>query len=243
MTNSLNDGVGSLNWNLVGFLAMSWFVVFLILVKGIKSSGKASYFLAIFPYIMLTTLLVKTLTLEGSMDGIIYFFKPQWNKILEPGVWFAAVTQVFFSLNVYFANVIMYSSYNKFRHNIYRDANIVTTLDTFTSLLAGCCVFAILGHLKHELGVDDIKDVMKPGPGVAFISYPETIAKFKSFSQVFSILFFLMLYVLGIGSNVAMTSCIVTEIRDHFKKVKNWQAALGVAFFGTLFGSIYLTQV
>lgn len=221
---------------------MSWFIVFLILVKGIKSSGKVSYFLAIFPYFMLGTLLYKTLWLPGAIDGIIYFFKPQWDKILEPSVWFAAVTQVFFSLNVYFANVIMYSSYNKFRHNIYRDANIVTTLDTFTSLLAGCCVFAVLGHLAHELGVEDISKVIKPGPGLAFISYPETIAKFKDFSRLFSILFFLMLYVLGIGSNVAMTSCIVTEIRDHFKKVKNWQAGLGVAICGTIFGSIYYTQ-
>lgn len=190
---------------------------------------------------MLGTLLTKTLMLEGAVDGIIYFFKPQWNKILEPSVWYAAVTQVFFSLNVYFANVIMYSSYNKFRHNIYRDANIVTTLDTFTSLLAGCCVFAVLGHLAFTLDVD-IVDVVKPGPGLAFITYPETIAKFKSFSGLFSILFFLMLYVLGIGSNVAMTSCIVTEIRDHFKSVKNWQAGLGVALCGTVFGSIYYTQ-
>ena len=243
MTGSLNEGIGSLNWSLVGFLALSWFIVFLILVKGIKSSGKASYVLAIFPYIMLSVLLCKTIFLEGAIDGIIYFFKPQWNKILEPGVWFAAVTQVFFSLNVYFANVIMYSSYNKFRHNVYRDSNIVTTLDTFTSLLAGCCVFAVLGHLKHELGVEDIKDVIKPGPGLAFISYPEAIAKFKSFSKLFSILFFLMLYVLGIGSNVAMTSCLVTEIRDHFRKVTNWQAALLVATVGTAIGSIYLTQV
>ena len=242
MTGSLSEGIGSLNWHLVGFLAFSWIIVFLILVKGIKSSGKFSYFLAIFPYIMLGTLLVKTLSLEGSMDGIIYFFKPQWNKILEPSVWFAAVTQVFFSLNVYFANVIMYSSYNKFRHKIYRDANIVTTLDTFTSLLAGCCVFAILGHLAHELGVEDISEVIKPGPALAFVSYPEAIAKFKSFSKLFSILFFFMLYVLGIGSNVAMASCIVTEIRDHFKKVKNWQAGLAVAIFGTMFGSIYYTQ-
>jgi solute carrier family 6 (neurotransmitter transporter, glycine) member 5/9 len=222
-TSGLSQGIGYLNWNLVGFLAVSWCIVLLILAKGIKSSGKASYFLAIFPYIMLVTLLVKTLTLEGSFDGIVYLFKPQWDKILEPSVWFAAVTQVFF--------------------NIYRDANIVTTLDTFTSLLAGCCVFAVLGHLKHELGVEDIRDVMKGGPGVAFISYPETIAKFKNFSQFFSILFFFMLYVLGIGSNVAMTSCLVTEIKDHFHQVKNWQATLIVAIFGTFFGSIYYTQV
>lgn len=188
-----------MNWNLVGCLAISWFIVFIILVKGIKSSGKVSYFLAIFPYFMLTILLAKTLTLPGAIDGVKAFFTPRWSEILKPKVWYEAVTQVFFSLNVYFANVIMYSSYNKFHHKVHIDSNIVTTLDTFTSLLAGCCVFAVLGHLKHELNADDIKDVMSPGPGLAFVSYPEAISKFQSFSTIFSIAFFLMLYILGIG--------------------------------------------
>lgn len=195
----LLEGVFDFNWNMVGFLAISWFIVFLILVKGIKSSGKCSYFLALFPYVMLSIFLIKALTLEGAWDGIAEFFRPQWNMIMKPGVWFAAVTQVFFSLNVYFANVIMYSSYNKFDHDIYLDARVVSTLDTFTSILAGSCVFATLGHLKHELRAPNFSDVIKPGPGVAFMSYPETIAKFAEYSRFFSIMFFLMLYVLGIG--------------------------------------------
>ena len=67
-------------------------------------------------------------------------------------------------------------SYNKFNHNVYRDATIVTTLDTFTSLLAGCTIFGILGHLAHEIGTDDIASVVKGGTGLAFISYPDAIA-------------------------------------------------------------------
>lgn len=156
-----------MNWTLVTCLVISWTIIFIILAKGIKSSGKVSYVLAIFPYIMLSILLVKTLTLEGSLDGIKEFFTPRWNEIMKPGVWYAAVTQVFFSLNVYFANVIMYSSYNKFHHRVHIDSNIVTTLDTFTSILAGCCVFGVLGHLKNELKAESIKDVMNPGPGLA----------------------------------------------------------------------------
>jgi solute carrier family 6 (neurotransmitter transporter, glycine) member 5/9 len=168
----INDGIGTPNWILVLFLAISWTIVFLTLVKGVKSSGKASYVLAIFPYFVLVILLVRAVTLPGSLNGIKYFLTPQWDKILDPKVWYAAVTQVFFSLSVCFGNIIMYSSYNKFGHNVYRDANIVTTLDTFTSLLAGCCIFGILGHLAHELGVQDVASVIKPGAGLAFISYP-----------------------------------------------------------------------
>lgn len=139
------------------FLAISWAMVFLILVKGVKSSGKASYVLAFFPYFVLSILLARALTLPGAMNGIKYFLTPQWDKILEPKVWYAAVTQVFFSLSVCFGNIIMYSSYNKFEHNVYRDSNIVTTLDTLTSLLAGCCIFGILGSLIEQFLVQFLK--------------------------------------------------------------------------------------
>lgn len=78
----------------------------------------------------------------------------------------------------------MYSSFNKFDHNVYRDATIVTTLDTFTSLLAGVTIFGILGHLAHEIGTDNIGDVVNPGAGLAFISYPDAIARFEFLPQV-----------------------------------------------------------
>lgn len=78
----------------------------------------------------------------------------------------------------------MYASFNKFSHNVYRDATIVTTLDTFTSMLAGFTIFGILGHLAHELGTDDIESVVNGGPGLAFISYPEAIARFNFAPQV-----------------------------------------------------------
>lgn len=76
-----------------------------------------------------------------------------------------------------------------------------------------------------------------------FVTYPETISKFKFVPQLFSIMFFLMLYILALGSNLATTSSIVTVVRDQFKTVKNWQAALGIAVYGIVFGSFYTTPV
>ena len=64
---------------------------------------------------------------------------------------------------------------------------IVTTVDTFTSLLAGCTVFSILGNLAYEMDAD-ISSVVKGGPGLAFVSYPEAIAKFDDVPQVSDIL-------------------------------------------------------
>lgn len=61
---------------------------------------------------------------------------------------------------------------------------IVTTLDTFTSLMAGITIFGILGNLAHNLKIDNIGDVVKSGAGLAFISYPDAIAKFDVVPQV-----------------------------------------------------------
>ncbi|XP_017855352.2 sodium-dependent nutrient amino acid transporter 1 isoform X2 [Drosophila busckii] len=235
------DGIGLPNWELVVGLFVAWASIFLIIRRGVKSSGKASYFLALFPYVIMGVLLVRAVTLPGSLNGIYYFIKPNWGKILDPKVWYAAVTQCFYSLSVCFGNIIMYASFNKFGHNVHRDATIVTALDTATSLLAGFTIFGILGHLAHEIGTDDIGKVVKGGAGLAFISYPDAIAKFKQLPQIFSVLFFLMLFVLGIGSNIAMTSCTVTAIRDRFPNFKQWQCSLLIAVLSFSIGLIYIT--
>ncbi|EAT32571.1 AAEL015287-PA [Aedes aegypti] len=240
-TPSLDDGIGTPNWKLVVCLLVPWTCICLILIKGIKSSGKASYFLAIFPYIVMLVLLIRACTLEGANKGMLYFIKPQWDRILEAKVWYAAVTQVFFSLTVCFGNVLMYSSYNRFSNNVYRDVTIVSILDTCTSLLAGLIVFGVVGHLAHALNAPDIDKVVRGGPGLAFITYPDAIAKFKFWPQFFAIAFFLMLFVLGIGSNVGMATTIMTVVRDRFPHLRAWRVALVIAVIGYSVGIIYTT--
>lgn len=116
----IRDGLGAPSWKLVLTLFFSWACVFVVLSKGVKSTGKAAYFLALFPYVIMITLLVRAVTLEGAVDGIIFLFMPTWEKIFEPAVWYAAVTQSFFSLGVCFGAITMYSSYNRFDHNSLR---------------------------------------------------------------------------------------------------------------------------
>ncbi|XP_037950720.1 sodium-dependent nutrient amino acid transporter 1 [Teleopsis dalmanni] len=238
---SIDDGIGNPNWQLVLTLAVAWVIISLILIKGIKSSGKASYFLAVFPYVIMLILLIRALTLPGAFDGVLYFLTPQWDKLLDPQVWYAAVTQVFFSLAICFGNIIMYASYNRFNHNIHRDCTIVTSLDTCTSLLSGIIIFGILGNLAYENNTDDIKSVVKGGTGLAFISYPDAIAKFTFVPQIFAVLFFLMLFVLGVGSNVGMASCILTVLKDQFTKTKHWIFVVCIAVVCYGIGLIYIT--
>ena len=119
MSEGIED-IGGLQWELVIFLAISWFVVIGCLAKGIKSLGKVMYFAAIFPYIILTILAITGLTRPGAWQGIWYFLKPDFSKLFTIKVWQAAASQTFFSLGVSSGAIITYSSYNKFTYNFYR---------------------------------------------------------------------------------------------------------------------------
>ncbi|XP_048511531.1 sodium-dependent nutrient amino acid transporter 1-like [Athalia rosae] len=236
----VDEGIGLPDWRLTLCLLASWLTICGVLSRGVKSTGKASYFLALFPYVIMIALLIRALTLEGAMKGVLFFVSPNWIKIIDPQVWYAAITQCFFSLSICFGSIIMYSSHNEFRHNIYRDALIVTTLDTFTSMMAGCTIFGILGNLAHEMNVE-ITTVVRGGTGLAFISYPDAIAKFKVVPQLFGVLFFTMMFVLGVGSGAGMSSGIITGVCDQFPKLKRWQVVVATAVGGFCVGTIYVT--
>lgn len=167
----INNGIGTPIPYLVILLTISWLVIYFTMIKGIKSSGKVSYFLALFPYVTLIILFIRAVTLPGALEGLQKLFYPEWSKMIEPEVWFDAITQVFFSLAVCFGCITMYASYNKFDHNLYRDVNIVSFTDTCTSLLAGSTIFAVLGNLKHNTGID-VFEKTSAGIGIGeFLKY------------------------------------------------------------------------
>lgn len=84
----IEHGIGTPDLFLTLCLFMAWTFIGLVLLKGIKSSGKVAYFLAVFPYIVLIILLIRSTTLDGAMDGILYFIVPEWDKLFEAKLWF-----------------------------------------------------------------------------------------------------------------------------------------------------------
>ena len=62
------------------FLIITYIIFFHVYI------AQAVWVTAIMPYIVLFILLIRGVTLEGSMDGIKYYLSPQWDKLLEISV-------------------------------------------------------------------------------------------------------------------------------------------------------------
>src|SRR5690349_5230583 len=76
------------------------------------------WFTAIFPYVVLFSLLIRGVTLPGADKGIEYYLRPNLEMLMVPSVWQDAATQVFFSLGPGFGVLMAYSSYSTFLVNL-----------------------------------------------------------------------------------------------------------------------------
>ncbi|CAK9304344.1 unnamed protein product [Gordionus sp. m RMFG-2023] len=208
--------IGMIKMDILIWLSISWLIVFFILFKGIQITGKVVYVTATLPYFILTILLVKGVTLEGSMEGISYFLYPEFKKLLNPTVWQKALGQMFFSLSVTMGGLMTLASYIPFNNNCYKDSILVSLLDTGTSLMAGFVIFSVLGfmsNLKHTT----LDKVVAGGTGLAFIVYPEALSQLP-LPQFWSFIFFIMLYTLGIDSQITFIETVQAALHDQFPK-------------------------
>lgn len=234
---------GGIVWQLALCLLAAWAIVFFCLIKGIKSSGKVVYVTATFPYIVLVILLILGLTLPGHQEGIKFFVSPKIEKLSDPQVWLDAAVQIFYSLSAAWGGLITLASYNRFRNNCYFDSMFIAIANCCTSIFAGFVIFSIVGFMAHELN-QPIENVVDQGYGLAFIAYPEAVARLPA-PPVWSILFFLMLLTLGLDSEFAIVETVVTGLVDEFPDTlrprKTW-VLLGICVVGYFIGLLCVTE-
>jgi len=211
ITDGISD-LGGIQWGLLGTLFLGWVIVYLIIWKGLHSSGKIVWFTALFPYFVMITLLFRAITLEGAGQGLLLYITPDWSKLYTSECWIDSATQIFFAYSIGTGALPALGSYNKFYHNCVKDTVITCLVNTATCLLAGTVTFSILGHMAHNQGVD-VASVVNSGPGLVFITYPEVVLKLPG-GSVWAVVFFFMLVTIGIDSEFCIVESLVTGIVD-----------------------------
>lgn len=239
------SNMGGLKWDLVLCLAAAWAIVSLSLIKGVQSSGKVVYFTALFPYFVLVVLLIRGATLDGAYEGIIFYIYPTADKIAKLQsieVWAAAATQIFYSLGTSFGGLLTMASYNRFNNNCFRDSILIAFINCGTSIFAGFVIFSIIGFMAKQAGLP-IEDVIKGGPGLVFIAYPEAVTQMP-IPQLWSFLFFSMIITLGLDSQFTLTETITTAIMDQFPKLRQnkEKVAISTGIVGFLLGLTMCTR-
>ncbi|PIK37994.1 putative sodium- and chloride-dependent glycine transporter 1-like [Apostichopus japonicus] len=215
ITEGLHD-MGTIRWEIFGCFLAAWLIVYLCIVKGIKTSGKVVYFTATFPFVVLIILLIRGATLDGAKEGILYFIQPKFELLASAQLWTAAANQVIFSFGAGWGAVHTLASYNNYRNNCIRDCLLLVCFGVFTSILSGFVVFSVLGFMSKDAGVP-IEDVVQAGPGLTFVAYPEALSRLP-LPQLWSFIFFFMLLTLGLDSQFVTLETVITAAVDEIKR-------------------------
>ena len=194
-------------------LIVVWIVTLGILLAGVqKGIGRTALVFIPLLVALFASLVVRSLFLDGAMEGLNTFFTPNWSALSDPGVWIAAYGQIFFSLSVGFGIMLTYSSYLKRKSNLTSSGLVVGFSNSAFEVLAGIGVFATLGFLVSSsagVGWDDVSG----GPGLAFIAFPTLVSQMPG-GPIWGVVFFTCLILAGLTSMISIVEVVVSSFQD-----------------------------
>ncbi|VDM51930.1 unnamed protein product [Angiostrongylus costaricensis] len=207
--------VGTLNWYLGMCVLLSWMAVFLCLFQGVKSSGKVVYVVVVLPFIIMTVLLARLLTLEGSVVALVHFLRPDWRAVKDLTVWGEAAVHAFYTVACCTGGLHTTSSYNRFHNNLFKDVWMVLIVDIITSMI--CCVltFSAIGFTCFQFSISLDKFHIKDGAHLIFVFLAEALAGVPV-APLYTGLFFLMVVLIVHSTQLFVVETIVTSMCDEF---------------------------
>ena len=236
--------LGAFQSHLFWPLVITWLAMYFCIFKGVNLVDKIVWITVPLPWIMLFILAVRGLTLPGQQEGLAFFLNPDWAQLLEPTTWRFAFGQVFFSLSLAFGVMLTYASFLHRKSDINNNAAIIGIADFATSFVAGIAVFATLGGMSYVTAQQGhpvpVEEVVKGGPGLAFVAFPYALAQLPG-SAWWSLIFFFTLVTLGIDSAFSITEGVLAGIVDK-SGWPRWVVLPIMSLIGLGTGLFYCTQ-
>ncbi|WP_240375847.1 sodium-dependent transporter [Bacillus piscicola] len=212
---------GSPSVTLLGLLLFTLINV-LVISLGVRNGiEKANRYMMPLLFLFFIIIVIRSLTLEGAMEGVTFFLAPDFSKITGESILYA-LGQSFFSLAVGFSCLVTYSSYLKRDVNIVSSASSVVGMNIFISLLAGLAIFPVVFAFGYEPA---------EGPGLLFMVLPSVFAEIP-LGQLFLSLFLLLFLFATLTSSFSLYEIIVAAFTANGKwtrKGVTWLA--GVIIF------------
>ncbi|KAI4535970.1 hypothetical protein MG293_014297 [Ovis ammon polii] len=218
---------GPVQWRLLLCLAVSWAVVYLCVIRGIETTGKLRVLQS--PRVWLDAATQIFFSLSLAFGGHIAFasYNPPRNNCRRDAVSIALVnsmTSLYASIAVF--SVLGFKAASD--HGQCLDRNILHLInafdlpeqsvsrDTYTAALARLNASQparVAGLPLEACRLEDFLDKSASGTGLAFIVFTEAVLHMPG-APVWAVLFFAMLFSLGLSSMFGNMESIITPLLD-----------------------------
>ncbi|QPJ64227.1 MAG: sodium-dependent transporter [Candidatus Nitrohelix vancouverensis] len=179
-----------------------------VVIKGVHGGiEKACDILMPTLLVILVLLMIRSLTLDGAMEGVKFYLQPDFSKI-TPEVILIALGQAFFSLSLGMGAMLTYGSYLPPEENLTASTVYVVLFDTMIALLVGMVIFPAV----FAVGLEPTE-----GPSLVFSVLPTVFSEMPMGAFV-SIVFFILLFIAALTSGISLLEVVVAYFIDE----KGW---------------------
>ncbi|MBQ9118155.1 MAG: sodium-dependent transporter [Clostridia bacterium] len=195
-------------------LVVAWALVYYCIRDGAASVGKVVKYTVFIPVVLLAVLMIKGFIGNPNLGAAMHdLFVPDMSALGTPDIWIDAFGQVFYSLSVMMAIMMVYGSYLPKDSNIAVDTLIIAFGDLFISILSSIVLFSTI----YSTGM--ASEMTTTGIATAFIVYPQAIVQFTSIgwvNAIFGVIFYLTLSTLAIDSAFSIAEGVSRALSDKF---------------------------
>lgn len=169
-------------------------------------------------FFVMIALVIRSVTLPNSSEGLKFYLVPNFSKMMEQGVSqvvFAAMGQAFFTLSLGIGAMAIFGSYIDKDYSLTGEAINVTILDTSVAFMAGLIIFPAC----FAFGVNPGQ-----GPELVFITLPN-IFNVMPGGRIWGSLFFIFMSFAALSTIIAVFENIISFAMDLW----GWERKKAVA--------------
>ena len=189
---------------------------FLVCAGGLRNSvEKVAKIMMSFLFAIMLLLVIRAVTLPGASKGIAFYLKPDFNRMIENGLWsavYAAMGQAFFTLSLGIGAMTIFGSYIDKKRSLTGESLHILGLDTLAAFMAGLIIFPASAAFGIDAG---------SGPGLVFVTLPN-IFNVLPWGRLWGSLFFIFMSFAAMTTVIAVFENIVSYAIDilHWSRAK-----------------------
>ena len=209
-------------------LVMGGWMIFVVLAGfGICSMGlqrgveKVTKVMMVSLMVIMIILAINSIITPGSAEGLKFYLLPDFNRMVEVGVWptiVAAMNQSFFTLSLGIGAMAIFGSYIGREHALLGESLRIGVLDTCVAIVAGLIIFPAC----FAFGIEP-----DSGPNLIFITLPNMFNNMPA-GRIWGALFFIFMAFAAFSTVLAVFENIISSSMDMFNCSRKKACAVNI---------------